>query len=90
MTSVYSKTTLWPVSPKAKQPKAFVLYRHVGNQNTTRDLLYIIFSTISPAYMAYVCVIWCQKPMFICDYCCIDYKVIIDCNREANVRVSAI
>lgn len=28
--------------------------------------------------------------MFICDYCCIDYDVITDCNGQASVLVSTI
>ena len=52
--------------PEAKQPKAFVLYSHVGNQNITECCISFL-GLFPPAYIAYVCVIWCQMQMFICD-----------------------
>lgn len=70
-----AKTTLSPVSPeKAKQPKALYCADMCVTKHNT-DVFYSIVSTISPAYIAYVCVIWCQKQMFICDSLLLHRKI---------------
>lgn len=50
MTPLYSKTTLEPVAPmKTKQPKDFVPYRHVVDQNITETVVYhsVLFSQLT-------------------------------------------
>lgn len=76
ITPMYSKKkTLSPVSPKKPNNQRPLYWADMLVTEHNTDVLYSIVSTISPAYIAYVCVIWCQKQMFICDCLLLHRKI---------------